>query len=191
VISRVMVDGSVRARSRMARSTGQVTVIDEASDTLRAERVTILVGVDGKIWQGITPDRMQNAAGILRDDLDVAVEQDPVAWLWLVMVAQRVPAMMRLRILEDRGHTERARVRVDPDIGPFVERPRVGRPSGDPALLANDVRAKFQGHAGECRARSTVINAIHAGLLPDDRLHLGRRSCLGHVQVVIGDIDNR
>lgn len=49
---------------------------------------------------------MQDAPGIVGDYLDVAIEQNPVAGRWLVTIAERVPALMRLRILLDGDNSQ-------------------------------------------------------------------------------------
>ena len=92
---------------------------------------------------------MQGPAGVLCHDLDMTVEHHPVARLWLVAGAERVPAVMGPRVLDDRDHARRRRVGIDADICPFVQWPRVGGSSGDPAFLADRVRAQRERHAGE------------------------------------------
>ncbi len=180
----------LRTGGWLARGTGQRAVVDESDDPLGAEGIGILVGIDGEIRQRIAADRGQDSAGVLGDHLDVAVKQHPVAGHRLVTVAQRMPAMIRLRVLEDRGNAQRRRVRVDPDVGPIMQRPRVGGASGHPALLPHHLRAQLQGQAGERRARGAMIDPVDAVLLPDDLLHLGRRLALGHPEVVLGHVDD-
>ena len=89
------------AARRPVRGIGYLSVIDEPDDTLGTQRVTIFMGVDRKVRQGIASDGVQDSAGIFRDNLDVVIKQHPVAGLRPVAVAQRVPAMMGLCILED------------------------------------------------------------------------------------------
>jgi len=89
------------AARRPVRGIGYLSVIDEPDDTLGTQRVTIFMGVDRKVRQGIASDGVQDSAGIFRDNLDVVIKQHPVAGQRLVAVTQRVPAMMGLCILED------------------------------------------------------------------------------------------
>jgi len=103
---------------------------------------------------------MQHARGIFGDHLDVAIEQYPVARGWLVSVAQRVPALMRLRILQDRDNSERPWIRVNPDVGPLVERPGVRATPGHPALLANHLGGQLQRQAGKGGARFTMVDTV-------------------------------
>ena len=68
-----------------------------------------------------------------------------------------------------------------------MQRPGIGRAAGYPALPADKLCAELEGHAGERRAGLAVIGAIHAVLLPDQRLHFGRRLALGHPEVIVAD----
>ena len=121
-------------------------------------------------------------------DLDVLVVHGPVARPRLVPVAERVPAPVRLRVRHDGRDAGGRRVRVDPDIGPRVHRPRVGVAAGDPALLADGLRAELKGEAGERRAGLPVVHAVGTYLVPDEGFHLGRRPGLGQPRVVRGDV---
>ena len=85
---------------RPARGTVSLTIVDEPDDTLRAQRIRVFVGVDREIRHGIAPDCVQDAAGIFRDHLNVAIKKHPVAGQGFVTVAQRMPPMLRLRVLE-------------------------------------------------------------------------------------------
>src|SRR5205814_4161294 len=105
---------------------------------------------------------------------DVAVEQHPVAGLRLVAVAERMPTVMRLRILHDGDDLRRVRVEVHAYIGPLMQRPGIGGPSGHPALLPGGLGAQGEREAGEGRAGLTVIRAVDAVDPPDHRLHLSR-----------------
>jgi hypothetical protein len=148
------------------------------------------VGVDREIWQGIPADGVQNSAGILRDHLHVAIEQHPVAGQWFVAVAQRVPAVMRLRILENRGDAKGRLIRLNADIGPFMERPRIGRASGHPALLTNYLGGQLQCQTRKSCARFAVVDAVYAVVLPNDCLHFTRALTPGHLEEVVGNIDD-
>ena len=130
----------------------QFAVVDESEHALAGERGRELVRVDREVRQRVAADGVQGGAGIPGDHLDVPVEQHPVARLRLVTVAERVPAMMRLRVLQHRHHVRRCRVGLDADIGPLMQRPRVGAASGHPALLARSLGAERQREAGERRA---------------------------------------
>ena len=93
-------------------------------------------------------------------------------------------------VLKNGGDTQRLRIGVNPGVYPRVQRPGVGRPAGDPALLARHLGGLCQGEAGEGRARLAVIGAVRAGVLPDDRLHLGGGPGLGHPPVGLRHIDD-
>ena len=136
----------------MAGRADQLAVVDESEYALGCERCRELVRVDREVGQGVGADAVQGGAGIAGDHLDVPVEQHPVAGLRLVAVSERVPAVMRLRILQHRDHVRRCRVGLDADIGPRMQRPRVGAASGHPALLAYGLGAERQREAGERRA---------------------------------------
>jgi hypothetical protein len=118
------------------------------------------VGVDREIWQRIAAHCVQYAAGILRDHLDVAVKQHPVAGQRFVTVTERMPAMMCRCILANRDNAGRRRIRINADIGPRVQRPRVGGTSRYPALLADYLRSQLQRQTGEGRARRAMVNTI-------------------------------
>ncbi len=99
--------GHARRRFRRLVIGGeQLTVVDESGYALCAQRITELVSVNSEVGQRVTADGVEDSVGILRDHLDVAVKQYPVAWLRPVGVAQWVPALMCLRILEDRDDAE-------------------------------------------------------------------------------------
>jgi hypothetical protein len=152
--------------------------------------ITILVSVDREIWQGIAAHGLQNSVGILRDHLDVAIEQDPVSGQGIVTIAQCVPAMMRLRILPDRDNAERRRIRVDADVGPLMERPRVGGTSSHPALLTNYLGSQLECQTGKGCARLAMVGTVYAVVLPDDCLDLSGGLTVGKPEVVSGDIDD-
>jgi hypothetical protein len=97
---------------------------------------------------------------------------------------------MVLGVLADGDNAGGARILVDARIGPLVQRPRVGRAAGHPALLANGLRRKFERQAGEGRARLAVIDAVDAVVLPDYGRDLGRSLAPGHAEVVMGDVDD-
>jgi hypothetical protein len=169
---------------------GKRTVVDETHNALGGQRIGVLMGVDGVVGPRITANRVQRSAGVAGHHLDMAVEQHPVARLGCVAIAQRVPAVVCLRVLLDRDDAQRRRVRADPDIGPLMEWPRVGGAAGDPTLLAHHLSSQFQRQAGKGRAGCAVVGAVQAGSLPDDGLHLGRRLALSHLEVVGGDVDD-
>ena len=175
---------------RPARGTGNLTIVDESGDTLRAQRVRVFVGVDGVIRHGIAPDRVQDATGIFRDHLNMAIKEDPVARQRFVTVAQRMPAMRRLRVLDHRGDTERCRVRVNADICPRVKLPRIGGTAGHPAVPANDMGRQLKGQTGERCAPCAVVRTVDAVVLPDQCLHLRRAPAGGHPEVVMSHIDD-
>ena len=76
-------------------------VVDEPDHALPGQRHAELMGVHGEVGQRIAADRVEHSVGVLRDDLDMAVEEHPVARLRPVSVAERVPAVVRLGILND------------------------------------------------------------------------------------------
>ena len=160
--------------ARGGRRLAEVAVVDKPLDALLRERVGEGVGVDREVGQRVGPDRIERPVGIAGHDLHVPVEHHPVSGLRLVPVAERVPALVRLRVLDDRRDAHRVRVGVDPDVGPLVQRPRVRRAAADPALLPDRLGGQFEGQAGERGARRAVVSAIHAVLAPDQRLHLSR-----------------
>ena len=143
-----------------------------------------------KLGSGVAADGGQDPVGILADHLDVAVEDHPVAGQRLIAVAHRMPAVMGLRVLDDGRDAGRARIRVHAGIDPVMQGPGIGGAAGDPAVLAGDVGTELQRQAGKRRAGLTVVGAVGAVVLPDDRFHLGRRLALGHPAVVVGDIDD-
>ncbi len=98
--------------------------------------------------------------------------------------------MMGRCILANRDNAGRCRIRVNADIGPLMQRPRVGSTSGHPALLADYLGSQLQCQTGKGRARRAMVNTIQAVMLPDDCLHLGRGLTLGQPEVVVGDIDD-
>ena len=85
----------------------------------------------------------------------------------------------------------------DPGLGSTRESTQVCTGQGyvvpprHPALLAGRLRARLQREAGEGRTGFAVIDAVEAVVLPDQRLHLGRRSALRQAQVVLGGLDDR
>ncbi len=141
--------------------------------------------------QRVAADRLQRTARIPGYHLDVPVEQHPVARLGPVAIAQRVPAVMCLRVLLDREHVQGRRVGLDAHVGPAVQRPWVGAAAADPALLARRLSAQLEREAGEGRARLAMVGAVGAVGPPDHRLHLGRRSGPRQLQVVPGGADDR
>ena len=165
-------------------------VVDEADHAVRRQRAAVGVGVDRQAGVGVRADGGEHPVGVAGHDLNVVLEQDPVARLGLVAVGDRMPAAVRLGVRHDRGDGGRPRVRVDPDIGPRGQRIRVALPAADPALLADRLRGQFQGEAGEGRARRPVVGAVQAGVVPDERLHLGRTASRGDLQVVLRDVDD-
>jgi hypothetical protein len=178
------------AARRAHRGAQELAIVDKSYDALGIKRITIFMGVDREIWQGIPAGGVQNSAAILRDHLHVAIKQHPVAGQWFVAVAQRVPAVMRLRILENRGDAKGRRIRLNADIGPLMEGPRVGCPPGRPALLANYLGGQLQCQTRKSCTRRAVVGTIYAVVLPDDCLHLTWTLTLGHLEVVIGNIDD-
>ena len=182
------------ARSELAVAAGraaQLAVVDESEHALGGERGRELVRVDREVRQRVPADGVQGSAGIPGDHLDVPVEQHPVAGLRPVAVAERVPAVMRLRVLQHRYHVRRCRVGLHAHVGPPMQRPRVGAAPGHPALLADRLGAERQRQAGERRARLAVVDAVDAVSLPDKRLHFGWRLALRHLQVVPGHAHDR
>ncbi len=174
------------------RSTsGPETVVHKADDALAAQRTGILVGVHREVRQGIPADGVQHTTGVLGHDLNMTVEEHPIAGLRLIAIAKRVPPLVVLGVLQHRRNLGRCRVRSDPGIHPVVQRPRVARAARYPALLAHQVGPQLQGQARERRAGGAVVGAIQAVVLPDDRLHLGRGLPLGQAQVVAGNVDDR
>jgi hypothetical protein len=83
------------------RCAGEIAVVDKAEDALSGQRIVVGAGVDGEIRQRVATDGVQDTALVFRDDLDVPVEHHPIAGSRQVAVAQRVPAVMRLRVLAD------------------------------------------------------------------------------------------
>ena len=148
------------------------------------------MGVDGEIGQRVAANGGQDAIGVLRDHLHVAVKQHPVARQRLIAVAQRMPALMCLGVLQDGNDAGRVGVRVHPGVGPVVQRPGVARSARQPALPADDLGPQLKGHAREGGAGLAVVSTVRAVLLPDQRLHLGRCFGLGEPQVVGGDADD-
>ncbi len=175
-----------RGRARI----GHRTVVDEANDPCRGQRPRVLVGVDREVRQRIPADGVQHPARIVRDHLDMPVEEHPVPREGCVAVSQRMPAVMSLGVLLDRDDRRRGRVRLHPHVSPAVQGPWIGTAAGHPALPAGDLGTQLQGEAGEGRARLAVVSAIDAVVLPDDRLHLGRRPGRGHLEVVAGHVDD-
>src|SRR5437762_1016454 len=135
-------------------------------DSSMAWAIVTAAGTPYRCCAAIAADRVQGGAGKPGDHLDVPVEQYPVSRLRTVAVAQRVPAVMRPRIGQHRHHVRRRRVGLDPDVGPSVQRPRVGAAPGHPALLAPRPGAQREREAGEGGARLPVVGALAAaGLL--------------------------
>ena len=187
-----------RCRARSAACAGdrgarrlEVAVVDETLDAVGREGATERVRVDGQPGQRVRADGVENAVVVPGDHLDVAAEQDPVAWPGLVAVTERAPAALRLRVGHHGGDGGRVGVGVDPDVGPRGKRPRVARAAADPALLADRLGREFQGEAGERGARGAVVGAVAAGVVPDQRLHLGGGPGLREPQVVAGHVDDR
>jgi len=87
-----------RGSRRLTIRGEHLTVVDESRHCLGAKWIAELMGVDGEVGLRVTADGVQDSVGILGDDLHVAVEQHPVAWLWPVGVAQRMPALVCLGI---------------------------------------------------------------------------------------------
>ena len=56
------------------------------------------------IRQRVAADGVQDASVVAGDDLHMTVEQNPIAGLSLIAIAERVPAVVALGILEDRHH---------------------------------------------------------------------------------------
>ena len=182
---------TVRGRTDLlAHRAEQLAVVDEAVHALRGQRAGERVRVDREVRRGVPADRAQGSGRVAGDHLDVAVEQHPVAGLWLVAVAKRMPAVVRLRVLHDRGDLRRVRVEVDPDVGPPMQRPGIGGSPGDPALLPGGLSAEGEREAGEGGTRLAVIRAVDAVDAPDHRLHLGRALRLRHAQVVLRHLDD-
>ena len=148
------------------------------------------MGVDGEIGQRVAANGGQDGIGVLRDHLHVAVKQHPVARQRLIAVAQRMPALMCLRVLQDGNDAGRVGVGVHRDVGPVVQRPGVARSARHPALPADDLGPQLKGHAGEGGAGLAVVSTVSAVPLPDQRFHLGRCFGLGQPQVVRGDADD-
>ena len=169
---------------------GEVPVVDEADHAVGSQRPAVGVGVDREAGVGVRADGVEHPAGVAGHHLDVVLEQHPVTRLGLVALADRVPAVVRLGVGHDGGDGGRRRVRVDPDVGPGRQREGVARPAADPALLADRLRRQLQREAGEGRARGTVVGTVQAGVIPDERLHLGRTAGPGDLQVVLGDVDD-
>jgi hypothetical protein len=168
-----------------------VPVVDEADHAVRRQRPAVRVGVDREAGLGVRADGVEHPARVSGHHLDVVREQHPVARLGLVAVVDRVPSAVRLGVRHDRGDRGRRGVRVDPDIGPGGQRERVARPAADPALLADRLGGQLQGEASERRARRPVVGAVQAGVVPDERLHLGGTASRGDLQVVLRDVDDR
>ena len=82
------------------------SVVDEAGHALSTQRIRVLVCIDREVRERVATDRMQHPARVAGDYLDVAIEEHPVARQWPVAIAERMPAMVCLRILEDRGDPE-------------------------------------------------------------------------------------
>src|SRR5437762_1955173 len=72
-----------------------------------------------------------------------------------------------------------------------MERPRIARSAGYPALVTGHVGPQLDGQAGKGGARWTVVSTIDADMAPDDRFHLRRALALGHAEEVPGDVDDR
>ena len=127
-----------RRPSGPVRRAAQVAVVDEAEHPRGAERSREPVRVHGQVRQRVAAHGVQGGAAVPGDHLDVPVEQHPVSRLRPVAVAQRVPAVMRLRIGEHRHHVRRGRVGLDPDVGPLGaaatdrSRPRSPSSAGPP-----------------------------------------------------------
>src|ERR1700733_4872636 len=71
-----------------------------------------------------------------------------------------------------------------------MARPGVRTPPRYPAVLTNYLRGQLQRQAREGGARLTMVDTVHAVVLPDDRLHLGRGLARCHPQVVVRNIDD-
>jgi hypothetical protein len=96
----------LRARGGPADRGGQRAVVDEAGHALVRERRAELVGVDRQVRHRVAADSVQDAAGVFRDHFDMAVEQHPVSRLGRIAVAERMPAVVRLGVLQDRDHAQ-------------------------------------------------------------------------------------
>jgi len=88
-----------RANRCLAGGSGKLAVVDKSHHALGVKRITILVGVDRKVREGITSDGVQDSAGIFGDHLDMPVKKHPITGQRFIAVAQGVPAMMCLCIL--------------------------------------------------------------------------------------------
>ena len=148
------------------------TVVHETGDALVRQWVGIFVRIDRQVGPRVAADRVQYPAVVLGDDLDVSVEQHPVAGLGRISVPERAPATVAPRVLQDRDDARRGRVGIYPAIRPRVHRPRIGGATRHPAVQPGDMRSQLQGQAGEGGARGTVVGAVRARVLPDHRLHL-------------------
>jgi hypothetical protein len=103
------------------------------------------VRIDRKVGTRVAADHVEHAGRVPGYHLDVVVEQHPVIRLGLVAVADRMPVVMRLRVLQDRDDPRRGWIGLDTNVGPLVQRPRIGRASCHPAFLAGGLSAKGQG----------------------------------------------
>ena len=178
------------AARRRTDGAEQVAVVDETGHALSGERPGEAMRIDRKVGARVPADRVKDAGGIPGDHLDMAVEQHPVARLGLVAVAERMPAMVRLRVLQDRDDPRRGGIGIDADIGPLVQWPRIARASGHPAFLARGLGAQGQREAREGGTRFTMIHTVNAVFSPDKGFHFGRGLVLRHPQVVVGDVDD-
>ena len=182
-------------RRRRSRRDGvgrlELSVVDEPLDAVVAERVAERVRVDREAGQRVGADRLERPADVTGHDLDVPVEHDPVAWPGRVPVAERVPAPVRLRVLNDGRDGDRGGIGVDPHVSPVGKRPRVGRAARRPGTLADGLRRELEREAGEGRAGRPVVCLVQAGVIPDQRLHLSRRPGPCELQVVLGHVDDR
>jgi hypothetical protein len=86
------------------RSGSLEAIVDETGNPLAAERTWVAVRVHRVVRQRVAADRVQDASGVVGHDLHVTVEQNPIAGLRLIAIAERVPAVVALGILEDRHH---------------------------------------------------------------------------------------
>ena len=164
------VGSGVSRRARRLRHAE--TVVHETGDALVRQWVGIFVRIDRQVGPRVAADRVQYPAVVLGDDLDVSVEQHPVAGLGQIAVPERAPATVAPRVLQDRDDARRGRVGIYPAIRPRVHRPRIGGATRHPAVQPGDMRSQLQGQAGEGRARGTVVRTVRARVLPDHRLHL-------------------
>src|SRR5262249_43420742 len=90
--------GGGRLAAGWCRGAWPQPIVNETGNTMTTQRSGIDVRVDRVIRQRVAADGVQDARVVVGDDLHMTLEQDPIAGLRRVAIAERVPAVVPLGI---------------------------------------------------------------------------------------------